>query len=421
MEVALKTREPRQAAASQARHGTLPRSDQPLRLLGGRSPRAFLQRYWQRRPLLLRAALPNFRDPLDADELAGLACEPEVESRLVMVRGGHYPWQLIEGPQDPERLRRLPRTHWSLLVQECNQHVPALRELLELFDFVPNWRVDDVMVSFAPRGGTVGPHVDSYDVFLLQGRGRRRWQVDTRARPRFRAGLDLRILERFEPRQEWVLEPGDMLYLPPGVGHHGVSLEDALTYSIGFRAPSQIELLMGTLQQAVGAIDADARYRDAGRAPALARGEIAPEDLAQVAGTIRAALDTIAGQPLEAIAGRLLTQSRSATPTPPARALDARTLGARLRGGASLRRAEASRLAFALQPAGLWLFVDGRAEVLQAGLAEAVALLCGPRRLSAEALQPHLARPGFMALLTRLFNAGVLVPDGGWRRRPRSR
>lgn len=393
-----------------------------MRLLGGRSPRAFLQRYWQRRPLLIRGALPDFRDPLDPDELAGLACEPEVESRLVMVRGGRYAWQVIEGPQDPARLRRLPRSHWSLLVQECNQHVPALRDLLELFDFVPNWRVDDVMVSFAPRGGTVGPHLDSYDVFLLQGRGRRRWQQDSRAQPRFRAGLDLRILERFEPRQEWVLEPGDMLYLPPGVGHHGVSLEDAFTYSIGFRAPSQIELLMGTLQQAADVLYPEQRYRDPGRAPAQARGEITQADLTRLGASVRQALDALARQPIETIAGLLVTQPKGAAPAAPRRALDARALRARLRAGAGLRRDEASRLAFTRGADGtLLLFVNGRAEALSAALIESVTWLCGPRHLSSEALRPHLARPGFLALLTRLFNEGVLVQEGRARGTQRGR
>lgn len=390
-----------------------------MRLLGGRSARVFLSRYWQRKPLLIRGALPDFRDPLDADELAGLACEPEVESRLVMQRGGAYPWQVLHGPQDARRLRRLPRSHWTLLVQECNQHVPALSELLERFDFMPNWRVDDVMVSFAPRAGTVGPHIDSYDVFLLQGRGRRRWQVDPGARPDFRAGLDLRILRRFEPREEWVLEPGDMLYVPAGVGHHGVSLDDALTYSVGFRAPSHLELLLGSVQQAAQHLDPEVRYGDRGCAPARERGAIEPAALAQMAASVRATLHTLVRLPLETIAGRLLTQPKGAPSAPPRRPLDAPTLRARLRAGAGLRRAESSRLTFTRQHDGsLLLFVDGRSQPIPAALADAVAWLCGPRQLAADALGARLAQRGFLALLVQLFNAGVLVQDGRARRGP---
>src|SRR5713101_6626259 len=146
-------------------------------LLGGLSPRAFLRRHWQKRPLLVRGALPAFRDPVTPQRLLALAARADVESRLVMERGGTRPWQVVPGPLPAARLRRLPRSHWTVLVQHVDAHVDTAADLIEEFDFLPRWRVDDVMVSLATPGGSVGPHVDGYDVFLVQGRGRRRWRI----------------------------------------------------------------------------------------------------------------------------------------------------------------------------------------------------------------------------------------------------
>ena len=238
------------------------------RLLGGLSPRVFLSRHWQKRPLLVRAALPGFRDPLTPRALLELACQAEVESRLVLVRGARRPFERTFGPQDRSRLARLPASDWTLLVQGVDQHVPAAARLLELFAFIPRWRIDDVMVSFAVRGGTVGPHVDNYDVFLIQGRGQRRWQVQRRPDRSLRPGLDLQVLRRFEPDATWVLEPGDMLYVPPGVAHYGVALEDCLTYSVGFRAPSHRTLVAAFAQRLIASIPEDRLYADPDLRPA---------------------------------------------------------------------------------------------------------------------------------------------------------
>lgn len=232
------------------------------RLLGGREPRVFLSRHWQKRPLLVRAALPGFRDPLTPRALLQLACQAEVESRLVLVRGARRPFERTFGPQDRRRLARLPASDWTLLVQGVDQHVPAAARLLELFAFIPRWRIDDVMVSFAVRGGTVGPHVDNYDVFLIQGRGQRRWQVQRRPDRSLRRGLELQVLRRFEPDATWVLEPGDMLYVPPGVAHYGVALDDCLTYSVGFRAPSHRTLVAAFAQRLIASIPEDRLYAD---------------------------------------------------------------------------------------------------------------------------------------------------------------
>ncbi len=216
----------------------------------------------------MRAALPRFRHPLAPGELLRLACQPDVESRLVLVRAGRRPYQLILGPQRAGRVRRLPATHWTLLVQGVDRLKPAAAALLERFAFIPRWRRDDVMVSFAVRGGGVGPHVDNYDVFLIQGMGRRLWGVERRPERALLGGLELQVLRRFRADASWVLGPGDMLYVPPGVAHHGVALEDSLSYSVGFRAPSHRALVAAFAEKLLASIPEDRLYADPELRPA---------------------------------------------------------------------------------------------------------------------------------------------------------
>jgi 50S ribosomal protein L16 3-hydroxylase len=380
-----------------------------VELLGGLDPAEFLARYWQRRPLLIRGALPDFRDPLTADELAGLACEPEVESRLVMERGGVRPWQVIEGPQDARRLRRLPRTHWTLLVQEADRHVPALAELIERFTFVPRWRLDDVMVSFAPVHGGVGPHVDSYDVFLLQGGGRRRWSVDSRATAEYRPGLDLRVLKRFDPRRHWVLQPGDMLYLPPGLAHCGVSLEDAFTYSIGLRAPSEREITAAIGARLLGEARDELRYSDAAQGPPGEPGEIDAEAVRRL--HVLAQLPALRLErrtPFARAMGEMLTEPKGLAPRPRARKLSAALVRARLEAGDALVRRPASRAAFIRRGRrAVDLFVDGRAYALPAALASLGVALTRARVVDPRRLRRSLRTPGCVELLAELVNAGA--------------
>jgi 50S ribosomal protein L16 3-hydroxylase len=209
-------------------------------LLGGISPRNFLRDYWQKKPLLVRKALPDFTGLLIPDELIKLACGDDAQSRLIAQR--NEKWEVRHGPFTPRVFSRLPKKHWTLLVQDVNHFLPAARELLLKFNFIPYSRLDDLMVSYAPEEGGVGPHFDSYDVFLLQGMGRRCWQISAQNDKRLVKDAPLKILNDFRPEQEWVLEPGDMLYLPPGYAHNGVAMDDCMTYSIGFRAPAYQEL-----------------------------------------------------------------------------------------------------------------------------------------------------------------------------------
>lgn len=209
-------------------------------LLGGMSPEQFLAEYWHKKPLLIRGALTEVGPLADFSVLSQLATREDAESRLIECRDGR--WSLERGPFRPARFRRLPETDWTLLVQGVNQHLPHIDELLWRFNFIPYARLDDLMISYAPPGGTVGPHFDAYDVFLLQVGGRKRWQISTQHDDDFIEDAPIRVLKDFRCEQEFVLEHGDMLYLPPKCAHHGVALDPGMTYSIGFRAPPAQEL-----------------------------------------------------------------------------------------------------------------------------------------------------------------------------------
>jgi 50S ribosomal protein L16 3-hydroxylase len=248
-------------------------------LLGGLSARQFLSRYWQKKPLLVRQAVPAFRGPLTRAKMLQLVRRADLESRLVHRRGSA--WQLAHGPFSRQTLGTLPARNWTLLLQGFN-HVNAEADaLLHRFDFIPHARQDDVMVSYAAPGGGVGPHLDSYDVFLLQGAGRRRWRIGPAGDTAFRPGLPLKILRNFKPRQEWVLEPGDMLYLPPGFAHEGVALDACFTYSIGFRAPSRQELASDFLDYLHDGLALDGMLTDPGLQPTSQPGALPPGMLSQ--------------------------------------------------------------------------------------------------------------------------------------------
>jgi 50S ribosomal protein L16 3-hydroxylase len=230
------------------------RIDQKLPRLGGVSPRQFVRRHWQKSPCLIRQAMPGVVPPIGRVELFALAGRDDVESRLVAHAGGH--WALRQGPFSRRRIPPLSRAGWTLLVQGLDLHVPAAHELLNRFRFLPDARLDDLMISYASDGGGVGPHFDSYDVFLLQVQGRRCWRVGPLADDTLVDGMPVKLLANFEPTEEWVLDPGDMLYVPPRWGHDGVAVGgDCMTCSIGFRAPTPTELARDVLQRMVDALD----------------------------------------------------------------------------------------------------------------------------------------------------------------------
>ena len=230
------------------------------RLLGGLSASTFLRRHWQKQPLLVRGAIPGFTGILDLGDMIDLACRDHCESRLVVRNADR--WSVEHGPFERKRFSRLPGRNWTLLLQGLDQMLPAARQLLSHFDFIPYSRLDDLMVSYAPAGGGVGAHFDSYDVFLLQGPGRRQWRVGRPQDPALVENAPLKILKRFTPDGQCLLSAGDMLYLPPEFAHDGVALDACYTYSIGFRAPSHRELISQFLTFLEERLDGDGRYSD---------------------------------------------------------------------------------------------------------------------------------------------------------------
>ncbi len=208
--------------------------------LGGLSVEEFLRDYWQKKPLLIRQAIPGFGGLLSPEQLMQLACDPDAQARAVVHRRNK--WELYHAPFEAEDFEGMEKQKWTVLVQGVNHYLASGADLLKQFTFVPHARLDDLMVSYAPKGGGVGPHFDSYDVFLLQGHGHRRWQISQQKDRTLIEGAPLRILKDFQVEQEWVLEPGDMLYLPPHCAHNGIAEDDCMTYSIGFRTPAYQEL-----------------------------------------------------------------------------------------------------------------------------------------------------------------------------------
>ena len=247
-----------------------PKPPQPLptqeawALLAGMSPERFMKDYWQKKPLLVRGAIPAFAlaklagqsldSPLSMAELAKLSSQKNVESRLVQSQ----PWSLKHGPFKPKKLPQLTDPNWTLLVQGVNGHHPAAKTVMSWFKFIPEARLDDLMISIAGPGGGVGPHLDSYDVFLIQMAGHRNWRISTQKDHSLKEGLPLKILKNFKPTQDWVLEPGDMLYLPPNVAHDGIAVDAGCqTWSVGFKAPNYKDLISEILWRTTEVLESD--------------------------------------------------------------------------------------------------------------------------------------------------------------------
>ena len=234
----------------------------------------FLQNFWQKKPLLIRSAFPNYKSPISAEELAGLACEEFIESRIIIEKNESPKWELENGPFTESKFTTLPKTHWTLLIQGLNKVFPEFDDLLHEFNFIPSWRVDDLMASHAAPEGSVGPHIDQYDVFLLQAKGRRKWMISQEHinDDNFESDIPLKIIKDFNVESEWILEAGDMLYLPANVAHYGIGMDDCMTFSIGFRAPSHSELLSAYVDERITDLKDNLRYRDSELLPELNSG-----------------------------------------------------------------------------------------------------------------------------------------------------
>jgi len=381
---------------------------QPL----GMPPARFLRDYWQKRPLLIRQAFTDFQPPLQPDDLAGLACEEGALARLIVHDEKRDRWHVNPGPLNEADFAKTPSTNWTLLVQDVDKWDADVADLLQHFSFLPSWRVDDVMVSYAEPGGGVGAHVDQYDVFLLQGLGQRHWAIsdDVMAPKEFRHDVELKQLTQFEPTHEWLLEPGDMLYLPPGVPHDGVAFGGpCMTFSIGMRAPSQAELTGDLADHIAEHLPEELRYADPDLKPAKAAGEIdrAAIDRLKTALPFAAALND---DMLRDWFGCFITRYRNAqVPAPLDKPLNDAALAKQLDAGAQLLRHPWSRLAWSRGKSSCTLYVSGQAYPATPALAQQ---LCEQRALSLSR-KPNASE---RALLLALVNDGHLLPRKSRRR-----
>ncbi|MBV7266084.1 cupin domain-containing protein [Erythrobacter ani] len=367
----------------------------------------FLREYWQKKPLLIRNPWADWHNPLEPDELAGLACEPHVESRLISQAADEI--ALEHGPVEEDRFDDLGKAPWTLLVQAVDHYVPGVAELIDPFRFIPNWRIDDVMVSYATDGGGVGAHFDQYDVFLIQGLGRRRWQLgglcdeDTPLLPHD----GLRLLAEFEPEQDWLLEPGDILYVPPRIAHRGVAVgHDCMTYSVGFRAPSRDELIAGWAEEAASLDGDDDRYTDPDLAAQDNAGEITGAALARLHAMIAERLND------EKAFARWFGAFATA---PKNEQLDWQledpvtldTISRTLESGQVVLRNPASRFAFISEEEGeVLLMVDGECTPCTAETAVFAKALCAAPRVE---IQPRQIKREVGVLICDLINRGCIA------------
>ena len=379
-----------------------------LKLPSGLNSQQFLQQYWQKKPLLMRGAIPGFKSPVTAETLAGLACEEEVESRLVSGCRELNNWQARPGPFNQQTFAELPDTHWTLLVQDVDKHLPEVYQLLDAFRFIPEWRLDDIMVSYAADQGSVGPHIDDYDVFLIQGQGKRRWQIHTKevSEEEYIDGLDLRILPEFEAEETWLLEPGDLLYLPPNVAHWGVAEGECLSYSVGFRAPALHDLASAWCDQLIQQRVPKQRYRDPELQLQSAFTEITAETTAKISHLMQQFLQPDE-RTLQRWFGAYVTETKeNLGPAPVEAALNPDQFHTKFQALESLTRDSYSRIAFAQSKSVDLLFANGEVFELPPGHGNFLQTITQLSELRFDDLKTWLDEPDCRELLTALFNQG---------------
>lgn len=388
----------------------------PTVVLGGLTPQQFLDEYWQQKPLLIRNAFPSFTTPdglnqlVDGNELAGLACDADAESRLILEHGV-TPWELRNGPFDESVFSTLPPSHWTMLVQDVEKHIPELADIFDAFRFIPSWRMDDLMISYAEDGGSVGPHTDAYDVFLLQAHGQRHWQIQSDVTEVWREDTQLRILQHFSPEQEWTLAPGDMLYVPPHVAHHGVAQGECITWSIGFRAPSYADMVNDYADMLVQQLADKQRYDDAQMTAApVSNGQIDDAAVQRVTDIMTPLLNL---RPEVVIPwwGCVVTSPKPWLSCDPLEdELSAQQLLANM-SQTRLYRDTRALLAWYANDEHCWLFVDGESVSLPLSAQPLLPLLTQERELDRLAILDCLQDDEALSLLLALLNAGQLYFD----------
>jgi 50S ribosomal protein L16 3-hydroxylase len=374
------------------------------------SPENFLSEYWQKKPLHIKNAYPDFQDPVSPEELAGLACEEEVESRLVF--NEKNTWRLQNGPFSEQDFTSLPNKNWSLLVQAVDQWLPPVKKLLAEVNFIPDWRLDDVMVSYATEKAGIGPHFDYYDVIIIQGQGQRQWQIGQRCDhlSNLRDDSELKILQEFVVSEEFTLESGDALYIPPGIAHQGTSLNNSLSYSIGFRAPSYSEIISQYAAALCAEFTEDQRYSDPDISLQSSTAEISTESLDRMKLLLTNVLQN--EQEIEQWFGQHMTQRKypelsyfpeiESTPASLAEALS---------NGIKLEKHPAARLAFHQKDETIYLFADGETFIINQNNEESIALLAElcDKNTSLINCLAYKASQDCISLLCKLYNQGTLI------------
>jgi 50S ribosomal protein L16 3-hydroxylase len=371
------------------------------KMLGGLTYQAFLSNYWQQKPLLIRQAFDGSPIDISAEELAGIACDTAAPSRIV-IEQGNTPWTSLFGPFDEDIFANLPPSHWTLLVNDLERYFPELRQISNEFRFIPDWRLDDLMLSYATTQGSVGPHTDEYDVFLIQTAGEREWKIDSRATypTEILKDCSLSILQQFNADNAWVLTPGDMLYLPPKMPHHGIAQDDqCMTLSVGFRAPSQRELIYSWVDSIVDSPEFSQRFSDKKRKLQRNPAEISQDDIEILSKLIikgleakKITLSQWVGKHLTETKGELILEQEE-----------------KHEQTSYYERKNGLRFAYSEDKTTLHFFADGESFVLTKDTKEAILYLCNHHIYPKSLIQKYYTLPSFKKTFKILLkNKGVV-------------
>ena len=377
--------------------------DSNKNILGDLTHQEFLNEYWQQKPLLIRQAFKDSLPNISPEELAGIACDTDAPSRIV-IEQGETPWQSLFGPFDDNTFATLPESHWTLLVNDLERYLPELRDIIKQFKFIPDWRIDDLMMSYAVEQGSVGPHTDEYDVFLIQTSGKRHWKLDTRENYQKDIFPDcsLSILKHFNTSIDWVLEPGDMLYLPPNLPHYGIAQDNnCMTLSVGFRAPSQQELINDWIESITENAEYKRRYSDKHRKIQKKSAEITQHDIVILSNMI---MEGIVSQKdtLPLWLGKYLTETKG-------EAVGEQFVSRKISNDTNFHRASWLRLAYIKNEHGLDFFADGDHFQIENSAKEGIFYLCDNYTYSKSKIIRFCQVDSFKAIFESLKSKGAII------------
>lgn len=373
--------------------------------LGALKPQEFLRKYWQKKPLFIKGAFPG-HPQISRDFLISLAAKESVVARIVSHRLKKK-WKLEHGPFTKKSFLNRDSKNWTLLVQEVNYHLPLAQRILDAYSFIPAWRVDDLMVSYAAPGGTVGPHIDQYDVFLIQASGSRKWEISTRQDFSLIPNIDLKVIADFSPQKVWVAKPGDVLYLPPGVAHYGTALDDCVTLSVGFRAPSATSII----DAAFSAVSGEGPLMaDSERKVCINRGEVKPEDFSCMKELMGEIFDEPEVQ--QALVDLLTRERRETTRGLPISKWTVGKIKNVLSTKEFIVRNPRHRLAFVEQGNGIYVALNGRGQIVKSKkVSDLYRILSNNPNLSVKVLKKFLENKECGEILSSLFSAGFFQID----------